>query len=143
MVHLRAPVAYSRSSRCCWREGCWRRDARTGCWRREARAGCRRRTAHAGACVVKRSLARLSIPLREPFATSGGVVASRELLLLRLEDDDGAVGYGGAAPLETYDGATLDAAIEAMRGNGGGGGDNRPGGVGGAGGPGLIRSAGP
>jgi o-succinylbenzoate synthase len=64
---------------------------------------------------VKRSLARLSIPMREPFATSGGVVAERELLLLRLEDDDGAVGYGEAAPLESYDGVTLESVIAALR----------------------------
>jgi o-succinylbenzoate synthase len=69
---------------------------------------------------MKRTLARLSIPLREPFATSGGVVAERELLLLRIEDDDGAVGYGEAAPLETYDGVTLDEVLAALR-NGGGG----------------------
>src|SRR3954451_10452389 len=109
MVHLREPVACSRSSRCCWRGGCWRR---------EARAGCRRCEARAGACVVKRSVARLSIPLREPFATSGGVVAERELLLLRLEDSDGAVGYGEAAPLEPYDGVTVDDVVAALR-NGG------------------------
>jgi o-succinylbenzoate synthase len=71
---------------------------------------------------VKRSLARLSIPLREPFATSGGVVAERELLLLRIEDDDGAVGHGEAAPLEPYDGVTLDEVLAALRdGNGRGG----------------------
>jgi o-succinylbenzoate synthase len=71
---------------------------------------------------VKRTLARLSIPLREPFATSGGVVAERELALLRLEDDDGAVGYGEAAPLEPYDGVTLDEVLAALRdGNGRGG----------------------
>jgi o-succinylbenzoate synthase len=64
---------------------------------------------------VRRSLARLSIPLREPFATSGGVVAERELLLLRLEDDDGAVGYGEAAPLPSYDGVTIDEVIDALR----------------------------
>jgi o-succinylbenzoate synthase len=64
---------------------------------------------------VKRSLARLSIPLREPFATAGGVVASRELLLLRLEDEDGAVGYGEAAPLEPYDGVKLDDVLAALR----------------------------
>ena len=67
-----------------------------------------------GAGVVKRSLARLSIPLREPFATSGGVVAERELVLLRLEDDDGAVGYGEAAPLTPYDGVTIDEVIAAL-----------------------------
>jgi L-Ala-D/L-Glu epimerase len=64
---------------------------------------------------VRRRLARLSIPLREPFATAGGVVAERELVLLRVEDDDGAVGYGEAAPLESYDGVTLDEVVAALR----------------------------
>jgi o-succinylbenzoate synthase len=69
---------------------------------------------------VKRSLARLSIPLREPFATAGGVVSSRELLLLRLEDSDGAVGYGEAAPLEPYDGVKLGDVQAALLGGGDG-----------------------
>src|SRR5436190_1682468 len=69
-----------------------------------------------GARLVKRRLARLSIPLREPFATAGGVVAERELVLLRLEDDDGAVGYGEAAPLTPYDGVTLDEVVHALLG---------------------------
>jgi o-succinylbenzoate synthase len=64
---------------------------------------------------VKRSLARLSIPLREPFATAGGVVAERELVLLRIEDDDGAVGCGEAAPLTPYDGVTMDEVVAALR----------------------------
>ena len=63
---------------------------------------------------MKRSLARLSIPLREPFATAGGVVAKRELLLLRLEDGDGFVGHGEAAPLPSYDGVTIDEVLEAL-----------------------------
>lgn len=70
---------------------------------------------------MKRSLARLSIPMREPFATAGGVVAERELLLLRLEDDDGAVGYGEAAPLVSYDGVTIDEVLAALRESNGGG----------------------
>jgi o-succinylbenzoate synthase len=64
---------------------------------------------------VKRTLTRLSIPFREPFATSGGVVAARELLLLRLEDADGIVGYGEAAPFEPYDGISLDTVAAALR----------------------------
>lgn len=64
---------------------------------------------------MKRSLKRLSIPFREPFATAGGVVSARELLLLRLEDADGAVGYGEAAPFEPYDGVSLDAVVSAVR----------------------------
>jgi o-succinylbenzoate synthase len=67
---------------------------------------------------VRRSLARLSIPLREPFATSGGVVAARELVLLRIEDDDGTVGYGEAAPLTPYDGVTLEEVTAALLGSG-------------------------
>ncbi len=63
---------------------------------------------------MKRSLARLSIPLREPFATSAGVVRARELVLLRVEDDDGAIGFGEAAPLPTYDGVSLDEVISAL-----------------------------
>jgi len=64
---------------------------------------------------VRRSLLRLSIPLREPFVTAGGVVQSRELALIRLEDDDGHLGFGEAAPLEPYDGITVDDVWEALR----------------------------
>jgi L-Ala-D/L-Glu epimerase len=63
---------------------------------------------------VKRSVLRLSLPLREPFVTSGGVVSARELALLRIEDDDGVTGYGEAAPLEVYDGVSLDAVVEEL-----------------------------
>ena len=65
---------------------------------------------------MRRRLLRLSIPLKEPFVTAGGVVSARELVVLRLEDDDGLAGYGEAAPLEPYDGVTLERVIEALRG---------------------------
>jgi L-Ala-D/L-Glu epimerase len=68
---------------------------------------------------VQRSVLRLSIPLREPFVTSGGVVSERELLLLRLEARDGVVGYGEAAPFEPYDGVPLERAAAALTGGGG------------------------
>ena len=68
---------------------------------------------------MRRSLARLSIPFRLPFVTSSGVVSARELVLLRLEDEDGLVGYGEAAPFEPYDGVSLEAAVAALT-NGGG-----------------------
>jgi o-succinylbenzoate synthase len=64
---------------------------------------------------VRRSIARLSVPLKKPFVTAGGVVAARELLLLRLEDGDGAVGYGEAAPLEPYDGVSIGEVAAALR----------------------------
>ncbi len=67
---------------------------------------------------MRRSVLRLSLPLREPFVTAGGVVSARELALLRIEDDDGLAGYGEAAPLESYDGVSLDAVIDELRGEG-------------------------
>ena len=64
---------------------------------------------------MKRSLLRLSIPLKEPFVTSRGVVVARELVLVRLEDDDGATGYGEAAPLEPYDGVAIEQVVKALK----------------------------
>ncbi len=64
---------------------------------------------------MRRSLLRLSIPLREPFVTAGGVVSARELAVIRLEDDDGTLGWGEAAPLESYDGVGVDDVVEALR----------------------------
>jgi o-succinylbenzoate synthase len=63
---------------------------------------------------VKRSLLRLSLPFREPYTTSAGVVTERELLLLRVESADGHVGYGEAAPFEPYDGIPLERAIATL-----------------------------
>ena len=63
---------------------------------------------------MRRSLARLSIPFKRPYVTASAVVPARELALLRLEDDDGAVGYGEAAPFEPYDGVALDDVMRAL-----------------------------
>lgn len=68
---------------------------------------------------MKRSLYRLSIPLKQPFVTANGVVTARELLLLRLEGRDGTAGYGEAAPFEPYDGVPLERAVAALTGGGG------------------------
>lgn len=63
---------------------------------------------------MKRTLLRLSIPLREPFVTSGGVVSERELAVVRLEDDEGVTGFGEAAPLPSYDDVSLDDVVAAL-----------------------------
>jgi o-succinylbenzoate synthase len=68
---------------------------------------------------VKRRLLRLSLPFREPFVTSAGVVTERELVVLRIEGSDGSVGWGEAAPFEPYDGVPLERAIAALSGGGG------------------------
>ncbi len=74
---------------------------------------------------MRRSLLRLSIPFRQPFATSQGVVAARDLLLLRVEED-GLVGYGEAAPFEPYDGISLRRVADALAGELDGNGDAPP-----------------
>ena len=63
---------------------------------------------------MKRSLLRLRIPLRRPFVTANGVLAERELVVVRLEDDEGTPGWGEAAPLEPYDGVSVDAVWDAL-----------------------------
>jgi L-Ala-D/L-Glu epimerase / N-acetyl-D-glutamate racemase len=63
------------------------------------------------------SLHELAVPLREPWAFAGGEITLRALLLVTLEAD-GVIGYGEAAPLEPYDGVTIEqvrAAIEDCR----------------------------
>ena len=66
-----------------------------------------------------RSVLRLSIPLKRPFVTAGGVVTARELVLLRVQSSDGNVGFGEAAPFEPYDGVPLERAVAALTGAGG------------------------
>jgi len=56
---------------------------------------------------VSRRLLWLSIPFKTPFMTAAGVVKARDILVLRVEEEDGSVGYGEAAPFEPYDGVKL------------------------------------
>jgi L-alanine-DL-glutamate epimerase-like enolase superfamily enzyme len=46
--------------------------------------------------------------LRAPFVAGWGSTDERELLVLTVEDSAGRVGYGEAAPLEGYDGVSID-----------------------------------
>jgi L-alanine-DL-glutamate epimerase-like enolase superfamily enzyme len=57
---------------------------------------------------VKVDVTRISAPLSAPLETSHGRVGRRDLVLLKLEDEDGLSGWGEAAPLESYDGVTVD-----------------------------------
>lgn len=54
-------------------------------------------------------VARRRIALREPLVTAHGELRERELFSVELEDGDGAVGRGEAAPLEPYDGVPAGA----------------------------------
>lgn len=67
---------------------------------------------------MKVEIERITAALSAPFVTASGSVERRDLLLLRLEGDDGQIGLGEAAPLPHYDGVGLDdcqAALEDCR----------------------------
>ncbi|MFL5895939.1 MAG: mandelate racemase/muconate lactonizing enzyme family protein [Thermoleophilaceae bacterium] len=64
---------------------------------------------------MSRRLLWLSIPFRQPFTTASGEVRARDLVVLRVEEDDGIVAFGEAAPFEPYDGATIADVAHAMR----------------------------
>jgi o-succinylbenzoate synthase len=48
-----------------------------------------------------------ALPFREPYVTARGTLARREMVLLRLTDEDGVIGLGEAVPLSLRGGATL------------------------------------
>ena len=51
-------------------------------------------------------VATATLTFADPLPTAFGTLRTRELLLLRLRDDDGSVGWGEAAALEPYDGVS-------------------------------------
>jgi len=51
-----------------------------------------------------------------PIVTAYGTLAERELLELHIEDADGICGHGEAAPLEPYDGVSLQRVRAALEG---------------------------
>ncbi len=59
-------------------------------------------------------LQRHRLRLREPLQSSYGTVAERELLVVALSDEDGVSGYGEAAPLQPYDGVSIERVEEAL-----------------------------
>lgn len=63
---------------------------------------------------MKFELSRRTLRLRSALHTSFGTVEERELLTLTLTDEDGVGGVGEAAPLEPYDGVSLERAGRAL-----------------------------
>jgi o-succinylbenzoate synthase len=57
---------------------------------------------------VKLSFQRRTLTLASPLITSYGSIAERELLTVSLTDADGATGHGEAAPLQAYDGISIE-----------------------------------
>jgi L-Ala-D/L-Glu epimerase len=48
-----------------------------------------------------------ALPFREPYVTARGVLQRREMVLLRVRDEDGVTGLGEAVPLSLRGGTTL------------------------------------
>jgi L-Ala-D/L-Glu epimerase len=58
---------------------------------------------------MRLSLQRRTLRLREPLVSAHGTVRERELIAVTLaEDEGGPAGYGEAAPLERYDGVSIE-----------------------------------
>jgi L-alanine-DL-glutamate epimerase-like enolase superfamily enzyme len=62
------------------------------------------------------SVERRTLRLRAPLETSYGTVTDRELLAVSLIDGNGIGGYGEAAPLEAYDGVSVERVEQALAG---------------------------
>jgi len=57
-----------------------------------------------------------SLPFREPYVTARGTLTRREMVLLRLRDEDGLVGLGEAVPLSLRGGASLTTVVAELEG---------------------------
>ncbi len=57
---------------------------------------------------MKLEIERRSLALSTPLQSSYGAVAERDLLIVALTGEDGVTGYGEAAPLEPYDGVSVE-----------------------------------
>lgn len=52
-----------------------------------------------------------ALPFKEPYVTARGSLERREMVLLRLRDEDGVIGLGEAVPLSMRGGATLEQVV--------------------------------
>jgi L-alanine-DL-glutamate epimerase-like enolase superfamily enzyme len=57
---------------------------------------------------------RRTLRLVKPWETAHGVVRERELVAVTLEDEEGPAGYGEGAPLQTYDGVSVERVEDAL-----------------------------
>ena len=65
--------------------------------------------------MLRLSTKTYRIPFRMPLRTAHGLWSEREGVLVRLEDGDGWVGYGEAAPVPGFAGATQGEIESAVR----------------------------
>jgi len=57
-----------------------------------------------------------TLPFKEPYVTARGVLERREMVLLRVRDEDGVVGLGEAVPLALRGGASLAQVVRELEG---------------------------
>jgi L-alanine-DL-glutamate epimerase-like enolase superfamily enzyme len=57
-----------------------------------------------------------ALPFKEPYVTARGVLERREMVLLRMRDEDGVAGLGEAVPLSLRGGATLVQVVRELEG---------------------------
>ncbi|HST69831.1 MAG TPA: mandelate racemase/muconate lactonizing enzyme family protein [Solirubrobacterales bacterium] len=55
-----------------------------------------------------------ALPFKEPYVTARGELRQREMVLLRVRDEDGVVGLGEAVPLSLRGGATLEQVVREL-----------------------------
>jgi L-alanine-DL-glutamate epimerase-like enolase superfamily enzyme len=57
-----------------------------------------------------------ALPFKQPYVTARGTLLRREMVLLRLRDEDGVIGLGEAVPLSLRGGATLEQVVRELEG---------------------------
>jgi L-alanine-DL-glutamate epimerase-like enolase superfamily enzyme len=57
-----------------------------------------------------------ALPFREPYVTARGALEQREMVLLRVRDEDGVVGLGEAVPLSLRGGVRLTEVVRELEG---------------------------
>lgn len=55
-----------------------------------------------------------ALPFREPYVTARGTLIRREMVLLRIRDEDGVEGLGEAVPLSLRGGATIEQVVREL-----------------------------
>ena len=63
---------------------------------------------------MRLSIEQKTLRLRKPLETAHGTVRERELVAVTLADEEGPTGYGEAAPLEQYDGVSVERVEDAL-----------------------------
>jgi o-succinylbenzoate synthase len=55
-----------------------------------------------------------ALPFKEPYVTARGTLTRREMVLLRIRDEDGREGLGEAVPLSLRGGVTIEAVVKEL-----------------------------